>query len=114
MGRLYPLQFCADCLEETSEEEFAGVGRLNGCGTCLINSPFSPACPNCGSQVARVWFTFLYLPLIPLCKFRVFYGKEGVFTSELIARRVTNPRGRRTVAPKQHDSDRKAEEGDSR
>lgn len=49
--------------------------RLNGVGTTLLG--VSEAAPD-GTKTATVWFTFLFLPIIPLRRLRVaFVPQEG-------------------------------------
>ena len=64
-----PRQFCQRCLFESGPESSGNLQRINGIGTTFVGS--SDECGECASVVRRVWFTVLYLPLIPLRKYRV-------------------------------------------
>ena len=99
MSTVYEIGFCEICLDETDECSPESLSQPCGCGVAFYNSWWHSNCVECGSQVARVWITLLYLPIIPLRRYRVFY--LGDF--EFIARRLLRHDGRRLA--KRDDSD---------
>ena len=68
-----PSQLCPDCIATTTDKSTGNLGRLNGIGVALIRKGSVPPCPKCQSVVSRTWFTFLYIPLIPMGTYRVLY-----------------------------------------
>jgi hypothetical protein len=64
-----PREFCQRCLFETSAQSSGNLQRINGIGTTFIGQ--SEECGECASVIRRVWITVVYVPLIPLAKYRV-------------------------------------------
>ena len=74
-----PRDFCRKCAFESTAESSGNLQRLNGIGTTFVGS--SDACGECASVVRRVWFTVLYIPLIPLTRYRVLQVSPQQFYS---------------------------------
>jgi hypothetical protein len=70
-GALGPTQFCERCVSETTDKSPGNLQRMNGIG--LGFSGKSDRCARCRSVVRQVWFTFFYVPLVPLAKYRVIH-----------------------------------------
>ncbi|HEY3350633.1 MAG TPA: hypothetical protein VGM13_12735 [Thermoanaerobaculia bacterium] len=70
LGAVVP-PFCDACIAATSTESPGSTRRVNGIGTALWED--SSPCPSCGSIEVRMWFTFLFVPLIPLGRYKVIY-----------------------------------------
>ncbi len=75
-------QFCDSCFAGTRPFA-ASWSRMNGCGMRLFGH--SSECPKCHSIVQRMWFTFLWIPLLPGNKYRVKYARPGEFFSRLLS-----------------------------
>ena len=88
--RRHPPRFCDRCLWETSSKGPGNLTTINGIGFTLMKVRGRRPCPNCGSEVARVWFAFGF-PIIPLSVYRVQWIDEPWFFGEggsWIARRL--------------------------
>lgn len=70
LGAVVP-RFCDLCLSATSAKSPPSTRRVNGIGTAFWES--RTRCPTCGSIDARVWFTILFLPVIPLGRYKIIY-----------------------------------------
>ncbi|GMR23335.1 MAG: hypothetical protein BMS9Abin37_1753 [Acidobacteriota bacterium] len=57
------------CLTETINEDTGNLERINGVGRSLLGS--GEPCRQCSSVVRRVWFTLLYVPIMPRSQYRV-------------------------------------------
>lgn len=79
-----PRGFCRKCQFETGTAASGNLQRINGIGTAFVGS--SEACPTCRSVVRRVWFTVLFLPVIPLARYRVLH----ISPREFYSRRLRN------------------------
>ena len=74
-----PRTFCKKCQFETVAQASGNLSRINGIGTGFGGS--SDACSNCRSVVKRVWFTVLFIPVVPLAKYRVIQMSPHEFLS---------------------------------
>ncbi len=83
-----PVDFCDACIEATAPYHTGGTFRLNGIGTTLFGQDHP--CPQCGSVVSRLWFCVLFIPIVPLGRFRVLWLSSGRFLSRAV-RRVGSP-----------------------
>lgn len=61
--------FCAACVAMSSEKSSGGTYAINGIGTRLHGS--KDRCSACYAVTQTHWITFLYLPVIPLGRYRV-------------------------------------------
>ena len=75
---LYP-GFCDSCRMATTDVSSGGTFTFNGIGTALYGS--AEVCPTCASVVKRLFFTILFIPIIPLGKYRVKYVTKKKFFS---------------------------------
>jgi hypothetical protein len=78
--------FCASCLHATTEVSSGGTFTFNGIGTRLYGS--GDPCPVCRSVVQRLFFCVIFIPLIPIAKYRVKYVTPGRFLSRRLAPNV--------------------------
>ena len=65
--------FCEACTNVSSTAYFPGkVSSLNGIGRMFYGE--ESRCPTCGSCVRTLWFTLLFLPIVPLGSYRIING----------------------------------------
>jgi hypothetical protein len=64
-----PRSFCKKCTFETTAKSSGNLQTINGIGTRFAGR--AEQCSECGSVIRRVWVSLLYLPVIPLAKYRV-------------------------------------------
>lgn len=74
-----PRTFCKKCLFETVAQSSGNLSRINGIGTAFGGS--SDACASCRSVIKRVWFTALFIPVVPLSRYRVIQVSPREFLS---------------------------------
>jgi hypothetical protein len=79
--------FCDNCVRASTDVPGGGTFTLNGIGTRLYGS--GDRCPICQSVVQRLFFCVLFIPLIPIRKYRVKYIAPARFLSRRIARNAT-------------------------
>jgi hypothetical protein len=77
-----PRNFCSKCTFESTDQSSGNLQRLNGIGTAFVGS--SDICPSCKAVVRRVWFTFFFVPVVPLARYRVMQ----ISPQEFLSRRV--------------------------
>jgi len=77
----YP-DFCDRCKLASTEKSSGGTATLNGIGTMLYGS--GDPCPVCSSVIKRLFFTLLYIPIIPLGKYRV----KAVTPQRFLSRKI--------------------------
>jgi hypothetical protein len=82
-GALGPTEFCQGCVRGTTAKSTGNMNRLNGTGRSFIGG--SQRCPRCRSMIRRVWFTLLYVPLIPLSRYRVIHSSPREFFARQLA-----------------------------
>ena len=75
--------FCAACLHGTTEVSSGGTFTFNGIGTRLYGG--GDRCPVCQSTVQRLFVCVIFIPLIPLAKYRVKYVAPSRFVSRKLA-----------------------------
>lgn len=80
-------RFCDTCVRASTDVPDGGTFTLNGIGTRLYGS--GDRCPICQSVVQRLFFCVLFIPLIPIRKYRVKYIAPARFLSRRIARNAT-------------------------
>jgi hypothetical protein len=61
--------FCAECVAETTNESPGNTGSINGIGVRLYGA--SAKCPKCLSVIKRKWFSIIFIPVIPLKRYRI-------------------------------------------
>jgi hypothetical protein len=60
--------FCKSCAAATTEESAGSTFTMNGVGTELYGS--KDPCQHCGSIIRTKFIVFVFIPLIPLGKYR--------------------------------------------
>jgi len=77
--------FCQTCADGTTAESAGSTTTLNGIGTRLYGG--GSTCPACASIVQTKFFCLLFIPVIPLGKYRVRYVSPNRYLSrKLIAK----------------------------
>ena len=61
--------FCQSCLEATSSNYVGKMSTVNGCGTRFYGS--ADHCETCNSTIRTRYLTILWIPIIPLGRYRV-------------------------------------------
>lgn len=74
--------YCQKCLSETMEENAGGLFTFNGIGTRFAGK--KSRCQVCNSVIQTKCICFLFIPLIPLGKYRVLYVTRYSFHSRKI------------------------------
>ena len=75
--------FCAQCTAISTDKSSGGTYTINGIGTKLYGS--QDRCPTCHAVTQTHWITLVYLPVIPLGKYRVKQVTPGRFLSRKLA-----------------------------
>lgn len=75
--------FCPACTAISTEKSSGGMFVVNGIGTRLYGS--KDRCSVCGAVTQTHWITFLYLPVIPLGRYRVKKVTPAKFLSRKLA-----------------------------
>jgi hypothetical protein len=81
--------FCPTCLERTSPKSSGGTFTFNGIGTILYGR--KDPCATCGSVVKTLWLCVLFVPLVPLGKYRVIQLGGRRFLSRRMLRESVPP-----------------------
>ncbi len=97
--------FCGACLEETIPISAGDMETVNGIGIGLYGK--GHVCQACGSLLQRVCFCILFIPVIPLAKFRVKYRPDGKYLSRR-TRRLGPAGAQRDLKDLQEHIDRQA------
>jgi hypothetical protein len=74
--------YCADCQKETTNNTAGSTVTWNGIGLRFFGN--LAECPTCFSVIKRKWFCFLFIPLIPLKRYRMKYKTKKVYFSREI------------------------------
>ena len=74
-----PRTFCKKCESQSTDKSSGNLNTINGIGTRFVGS--SDTCLSCKSVVRRVWFTFFFVPLVPLARYRVMQISPQQFLS---------------------------------
>ena len=75
--------FCPACVAITTDKPSGGTYTLNGIGTALYGS--KDPCSVCGAVTRTHWITLVFVPVIPLGKYRVKYIQPRRFLSRKLA-----------------------------
>lgn len=81
--------FCTACTTETTDESAGKAFSLNGCGVGFYGS--ASECPTCGSIKRGRWVTFIWIPIVPIGRYRMIYTRAGFFSSEYYSRHLAGP-----------------------
>jgi hypothetical protein len=76
---LGPTGFCERCVNESLDQSLSDLSRINGIGKTFGGK--SERCVQCLSTVRRIWFTFLFVPVLPLARYRVIHASPTQFWS---------------------------------
>jgi hypothetical protein len=103
--------FCQTCADGTTAEDAGSTTTINGIGTRLYGSAFG--CPVCDSIVQTKFFCLLFIPVIPLGKYRVKYVSPGRYLSRKL---ISESRSPAKLAPdaKKFYTERRQKSGDER
>jgi hypothetical protein len=74
--------FCERCTAASTDVSSGGTATFNGIGTALYGS--GDRCPTCSSVIKRLFFCIVFVPVIPLGKFRVKHVTPQRFFSRKI------------------------------
>jgi len=77
--------FCEGCTSVSTEESSGGTSTFNGIGTKLYGG--GQPCSICGSVIQTKWFCVVFIPVIPISKYRVKYPAPQRFVSRKLAAR---------------------------
>jgi hypothetical protein len=91
------LPFCPACTAETADQSAGGMFRLNGCGLGLYG--WRDYCTGCGSSIRRQFISLVWVPLIPVGRYRVIYASKDMISSQYYSRKVVSVRPGTTAAP---------------
>jgi len=71
--------FCPQCTAETVEAGAREYYTIIGIGTILFGR--SGKCPRCGSFIRRLFWCVLFIPILPLARFRFIRCRDGSYIS---------------------------------
>ncbi len=74
-----PYYFCQACIAATTDASAGNLTQVNGIGEMFIGS--GDPCPTCRSVVRRVWLGFVFVPVIPLRRYRVIRNSPRTYYS---------------------------------
>jgi len=75
--------FCPACTSVSTDKASGGTYTMNGIGTALYGA--KDPCTVCGAVTQTHWITFVYVPVIPLGKYRVKYVQPRRYLSRKLA-----------------------------
>jgi hypothetical protein len=78
--------FCERCRAESSDESPGSISTINGVGRKFYGN--KTPCPECGSAVRTLWYTFADIPLFPKGSYRYIPAEKGFMSSKFWARRT--------------------------
>ncbi len=81
--------FCQKCADATTAESAGSTTTLNGIGTRLYGGGLR--CPVCSSIVQTKYFCLIFIPIIPLGKYRVRYVSPNRYLSRKLMAKSTSP-----------------------
>ena len=74
--------FCDKCVGETDDVYASNNFQLNGIGTDFFGT--SQICDTCHSAIRAKYFTFLWIPLLSLGRYRVLNPGKGKYVGRRI------------------------------
>lgn len=74
--------FCSKCEATTFNRPTGNLTRIQGIGVTFFRVLGQRPCSTCNSQLIRVWFTFFWIPLIPLARYRIIWSQKPSFTQD--------------------------------
>jgi hypothetical protein len=85
------LPFCPACTAETADQGAGRMFRMNGCGLGFYG--WRDYCRDCGSSIRSHCISLLWVPVIPVGRYRVIYtSKDLVMGSQYFSRKVIGAR----------------------
>lgn len=78
--------FCERCTAESSDYTPGNIKTINGVGRKFYGN--KAPCPDCGSAVRTLWYTFADIPLIPKGSYRYKPAEKGFMNSKFWARKT--------------------------
>jgi endogenous inhibitor of DNA gyrase (YacG/DUF329 family) len=84
--------FCKNCSTSTSDVSAGGTFTMNGVGTKIYGG--KDPCPECASTIQTKWFVILFIPVIPIGKYRTKWCTPGRY----ISRKVIKNKARQEVS----------------
>ena len=77
--------FCNTCTAATTEDSAGSTYTVNGIGTQIYGG--KDPCRECGSRIQTKWFVVLFIPLIPIAKYRTKWCRPDQYYSRKLLRR---------------------------
>jgi hypothetical protein len=74
--------FCQNCNSSTTPDSAGSTFTLNGIGTKIYGG--KDPCPECASTIQTKWFVVLFIPLIPIAKYRTKWCTPGRYISRKV------------------------------
>ena len=74
--------FCKNCLESTTKKSRGSTRLLNGIGTKLYF--MKNRCPICNSVIQTKYFCFVFIPIVPLRKYRILYLSNNEYYGRML------------------------------
>ena len=81
-----PTGFCPKCVADTTDYSLDGLFSLYGFGFDFRGS--FGKCPVCRSIIRRTWLTLLFIPVIPLRRYRVIHSSPHSFFNRRLREHV--------------------------
>ena len=79
-------EFCERCAAESSDESPGSIRTVNGVGRKFYGS--KAPCPDCGSSIRTLWYTFADIPLVPRGSYRYKAAEKGFMNESFWARKT--------------------------
>jgi hypothetical protein len=79
--------FCKSCDASTTPESAGSTVTVNGIGTQIYGA--KDPCSECGSIVQTKWFVVIFVPLVPLGKFRTKWCTPQRYFSRKLIKNTT-------------------------
>ena len=78
--------FCQNCNSSTTSDSAGSTFTLNGIGTKIYGG--KDPCPECASTIQTKWFVVLFIPLIPIAKYRTKWCSPGRYISRKVNKKL--------------------------
>jgi len=78
--------FCQNCNSSTTSDSAGSTFTLNGIGTKIYGG--KDPCPECASTIQTKWFVVLFIPLIPIAKYRTKWCTPGRYISRKVNKKL--------------------------
>ena len=84
--------FCQNCNSSTTADSAGSTFTLNGIGTKIYGG--KDPCPECASTIQTKWFVVLFIPLIPIAKYRTKWCTPGRYISRKVNKKFVTQQAR--------------------